>query len=365
MRKALDKPFLAGVIILIIFGFFVFSSASLGLLAISGTKYSNVAFSQTFFGLFGGTIALLVLSRINYKFWKKYSFYIFAIALILTALVFTQFGYEHAGAKRWLLIAGHSFQPSELLKGAFIMYVATWISGIRERITTFKYGLLPLLIIVGLVGLILLNQPDTDTFFVIMISGFAMFLTAGGKWKHVLVMILIAALGLFLIASMRPYVKQRLLTFMRPDTNGLTTSYQIQQSLIAIGSGGISGRGFGQSIQKFNFLPEPTGDSIFAVAAEEFGFLGGVFIIALFVFFTIRGMKIASRVQDLFGRLLVVGIVILIVTQAFINIGAMLGVLPLTGIPLPFISHGGTSLLITLGLMGIVLSVSRMGERKS
>lgn len=363
MQKTLDKPFLTSIIILTVFGFIIFSSASLGLLAKGGEKYSSVAFSQTFFGLFLGTIALLITSRIPYRFWRKYAFYFFGIALVLTSLVFIPgLGFEHGGAKRWLLLGGFSFQPAELLKAAFIIYVATWISGIKEKITTVGQGLLPLLAILGLVGLILLNQPDTDTYAVMMISGFAMFLVAGGRWRHIFIMITVAALGLLLIASFRPYVKARLLTFANPTEHSLTSGYQIQQSLIAVGSGGITGRGFGQSIQKFNFLPEPIGDSIFAVAAEEFGFFGGLGIILLFSYFAIRGMKIAARTEDLFGRLLVVGIVILVVSQAFINIGAMLGVLPLTGIPLPFVSHGGTALLITLGLMGVVVNVSRRGK---
>jgi cell division protein FtsW len=360
MRKAVDKQFLFLIIVLIVFGFVIFSSASLGLLAQGGGKYSNVAFSQTFFGLFLGTIALIVTSRIHYRAWRKYAFWLFLGALILTVMVFIPgLGFEHGGAKRWLSIGNFSFQPSELLKAAFIIYVATWISGIKDKISTVKEGLMPLMIILTLVGLILLNQPDTDTFAVIMFGGFAMFLVAGGKWKHVFMLILAAIIGLVIIASVRPYIKQRLLTFVNPADNGQTSGYQIQQSLIAVGSGGFTGRGFGQSIQKFNFLPEPIGDSIFAVAAEEFGFLGATTIILLFVFLTIKGLRIALKTQDFFGRLLVVGIVIMIVSQAFLNIGAMLGVLPLTGIPLPFISHGGTALLITLGMIGIVLNVSR------
>jgi len=364
MQKTVDKPFLIALIILIVFGFIIFSSASLGLLAKDSEKYSSVAFSQTFFGLFLGTVALIITSRIPYRFWRKYAFYFFGIGLILTTLVFVPgLGFEHGGAKRWILLRGFSFQPAELLKATFIIYVATWISGIKDKITTVKNGLLPLLAILGIVGILLLNQPDTDNYAVMMISGFAMFLAAGGKWRHIFIMISVAVLGLFLIASFRPYVKARLLTFANPTESSLTSGYQIQQSLIAIGSGGISGRGFGQSIQKFNFLPEPIGDSIFAVAAEEFGFFGGLGIILLFSYFAIRGMTIAARTEDLFGRLLVVGIVILVVSQAFINIGAMLGVVPLTGIALPFVSHGGTALLITLGLMGIVLNVSRKGQK--
>ena len=223
--------------------------------------------------------------------------------------------------------------------------------------------MLPFLGILGIVAAILISQPDNDTFLVIAVAGFAMFLSAGGKWKHVLVMGLILVLGLFMAASFRPYVKQRLTTFINPAANSMTSGYQIQQSLIAIGSGGFTGKGFGQSVQKFNFLPEPIGDSIFAVAAEEFGFIGSVCIIFLFLYFMISGLKIAGRTEDSFGRLFVVGTVILIVSQAFINIGAMVGVLPLSGIPLPFISHGGTALLITLAAMGIIFNISKVKKQ--
>jgi cell division protein FtsW len=157
----------------------------------------------------------------------------------------------------------------------------------------------------------------------------------------------------------------RITTFLNPSANALGSGYQIQQSLIAIGSGGVTGRGFGQSIQKFNYLPEPIGDSIFAVASEEFGFVGAVTIILLFIFFSFRGLKIATHVPDTFGRLMVVGIVIMVVSQAFVNIGAMVGVLPLSGIPLPFVSHGGTALFMTLAEVGIILNISKTAKIKA
>lgn len=366
MKKTIDKPFLIATIILVTAGFFIFSSASLGLLTRGGNVYSNAAFSQTFFGLFLGTIALFTTMRIPHKFWKKHAFFIFIGAMILTALVFVpHVGFEHGGAKRWLVILGQSFQPSEFLKIAFIIYFSAWASSMKEKIGTVKQGLIPFLVIVGLVGILLLLQPDTDTFMVTFFAGLGIFLTAGGKWKHIFLLLLCSVIGIAIIASLRPYVKQRITTFINPTQNGLTSGYQIQQSLIAIGSGGFTGRGFGQSIQKFNFLPEPIGDSIFAVAAEEFGFVGAFVILLLFIVFAFRGLKIASKTDDLFGRLLVVGIVILIVSQAFVNIGAMLGVLPLTGIPLPFVSHGGTALLITLAEVGIILNVSKNQKKAS
>lgn len=365
MKKTpVDSMFLGCIITLMVVGFFIFSSASLGLLTKGNEQYSSVAFSQTFFGLFLGTIAMIWASRIQYKNWRKYAFYLFVCALFLNLLVFVPgIGFAHGGAKRWILIFGFSFQPAEILKTAFIIYFAAWLTSVKDKVSTLKQGIIPFIVILSIVGSVILLQPDTDTFALIVCAGLAMFLTAGGKWKHVFVLLLLGILGLGLIAFTRPYVKDRIMTFVNPSENGLTSGYQIQQSLIAIGSGGMAGRGFGQSVQKFNFLPEPIGDSIYAVAAEEFGFIGAVLLIFLFVAFAFRGLKIAVRTEETFGRLLVVGIVILITAQAFVNIGAMLGVLPLSGNPLPFVSHGGTALLITLAQVGIILNISRFQKK--
>jgi cell division protein FtsW len=172
----------------------------------------------------------------------------------------------------------------------------------------------------------------------------------------------IGLIGLLTLASLayfRPYVKERIMTFFDPSQDALNSSYQVNQSLIAIGSGGVTGRGFGQSVQKFNYLPEPIGDSIFAIAGEEFGMVGTVGIVALFLLFSLWGVKIVSRTTDPFSRLLGGGIVILIVSQAMINIASMIGLIPLTGVPLPFISHGGTTLFITLFETGIIMNISR------
>ena len=176
--------------------------------------------------------------------------------------------------------------------------------------------------------------------------------------------IITGLLMLVLLASLRPYVMERITTFMNPEADPLGSGYQIQQSLIAVGSGGIAGRGFGQSIQKFEYLPEPIGDSIFAVYAEEFGFFGATLLIIVLVFFTLRGYKIATEADDIFGTLLVVGFITIIIAQAFLNMGAMLGIAPLSGLPLPFISHGGTALLATLAAVGIVLNVSKYSPLK-
>lgn len=356
----IDIPFFISVVILALAGYLIFNSASLGLLSGTTGNYSSVAFSQTFFGLFLGAIACLITSKIPYTFYRTYAFYIFLLSIIVTLLVFVPgIGFQHGGAKRWIFIKSFSFQPSELLKIGYIIYFSAWLTSVKDKVKTFSKGYLPFLIITAVIAVILLLQPDTDTFIVTLCAGLSIFIVAGGRWRYIFVSMLIGVIGLTVIAFARPYVMARINTFIHPQENSLSSGYQIQQSMIALGSGGLYGRGYGQSIQKFNFLPEPIGDSIFAVAGEEFGFIGSITIILVFVFFAIRGLKIASRAKDQFGRLLTVGIVILVISQAFVNIGAMTSILPLSGIPLPFISHGGTALLITLAEMGIIMNVSK------
>ena len=361
MRKIkVDIPFLISVFILVVAGYLIFSSASLGLLSKQAAKYGNVAFNQTVFGLLLGSVACYITSRIDYKIYRKYSLFIFIASALATLLVFVpHLGVTHGGAQRWIYIGPLSFQTSELLKIGFIIFFSAWIAKYKDKANTFKYGFLPFAILVAIVGAILLKQPDTDTFLIIVFSGLAILLSGGGKWKHILISGLIGVVMIGTLAFSKPYIMSRITTFIHPSANALGSGYQIQQSLIAIGSGGYFGRGFGQSIQKFNVLPEPIGDSIFAVAGEEFGFIGTVLIILLFVFFAVRGLKIATFVPDTFGRLMTVGIVILIMSQAFVNIGAMVGILPLSGITLPFVSQGGSALFMTLAEVGIVLNVSR------
>lgn len=360
MRRAMDRVLLGLILLLVTGGFLIFSSASLGLLAREGARFSGVALNQLLFGIIGGLIAFTITSNIHFRFWRKYAFYFFIAALILTLGVFVPgLGFEHGGAKRWIHLGSFSFQPGELLKIAFIIYLATWLSGMQKFTHTFTKGTLPFLGILGITGIVMLLQPDTDTFAIMALAGGAMFVTAGGRWRDMLVLAFLGIAMIAMLAFMRPYIMDRLMTFANPAADPQGGGYQIQQSLIAVGSGGFSGRGFGQSIQKFEYLPEPIGDSIFAVFSEEFGFIGSTILVMLFTFFAFRGYKIAALVPDLFGSLLVVGFMTIVVAQAFLNMAAMLGIAPLSGLPLPFISHGGTALLATLGAMGIVLNVSK------
>ncbi|MBV9349891.1 MAG: cell division protein FtsW, partial [Patescibacteria group bacterium] len=311
-------------------------------------------------GLGGGLIAFFAALRIPYRFWRRYALPLFLISLGGTLLVFVpHIGVTLNGARRWLTLGPITLQPSEILKIAYILYLAAWFSNAKSRLNSWRYGLFPFLIITGLAGIPLIIQPDNDTFLVIAMTGFAMFVAAGAKWKDFLMIALIGVIGATLIVSFKPYVAGRITTFLHPAADSQGKGYQIQQSLLAVGAGEVVGRGFGQSIQKFGKLPEPISDSIFSVFAEEFGFVGCMVLILLYVIFAMRGLWVAARAPDMFGALIATGIVVLVTFQSFVNIAAMLNVFPLSGLPLVFVSHGGSALLMSLAAVGILLSVSR------
>ena len=362
MRRTFDRPFFITTLILLLFGLGIFLSASLGLLTRNGADFKWVILKQLLVGGVGGLFFLFISSRIHYTFWRRHSFLIFIISLLTTVLVFIPgIGLEIKGAHRWIAVGPSlSFQPAEFLKFGFVLYFSAWLSVIGTKIQTIKHGALPMMFMFAIIGCILLGQPNTGLFAVIVVSGLVMFFVSGGKFMHLFIILFIMMLGLGGLAIARPYVKDRLLTFMTPHlADPQKEGYQIKQSLIAIGSGGWTGRGLGQSIQKFNNLPESIGDSIFAVWSEESGFVGSSSLIALFLLFTLFGFRIASHSPDSFSRLFVLGTVILIVSQSFLNIGAMLELFPLSGIPILFVSQGGTALLFTLFEIGIILNISK------
>ena len=348
---------------LVLVGFFLFSSASLGLLAREGARFSSVAFSQLILGIGLGSIALFVTSKIHYRILKRYSLYLFLFSLVLTLLVFVPFfGFSAGGATRWISLGPISLQPAEVLKIGTILYLATYLSNVRDHLGKLRVGILAFVLILAAPAVVLLLQPDTSTLVVITAAATGMFFAVGARWRDIGILVILGVIALSALIMVRPYVLDRITTFLDPAADQLGSSYQINQSLIAVGSGKIFGRGFGQSVQKFGYLPEPIGDSVFAVAAEEFGFLGALVIIALFVALVMRSFWVAVRAPDYFGGLLVIGITLLIATQALINIASMVGVMPLTGLPLPFISHGGTAMLVMLTGMGIVLNVSKYAK---
>ena len=361
--KKIDKFFLGITLAIIILGLIIFVSASFGILAKSENAFYDIVFKQIIFGLGGGIIAMYFCIKIPYKFWRKYSIYFFLASIVLTALVFVpHLGIAAGGAKRWVSILGYSFQPVEFLKIAFIIYLASFFSLVKNKIQDFKFSIIPFFVMIGLIALVLLKQPDTKSLILMFTTGLAMLFAFGGKLKYILGFFVLGVIGFIILVSIKPYVLQRVKTFIDPASDPRGASYQLQQSLIAVGSGGLFGRGLGQSIQKFNYLPEPQGDSIFAVFCEELGFVGSCILICLFLVFALRGYRIAHNAPDPFGKILVIGLITIIILQAFMNIASIVGVFPLTGVPLPFISHGGTSLMIYMAVAGIILNVSKSSK---
>jgi cell division protein FtsW len=343
----------------------MFISASLGILTKNSSTFYSVLFSQLVLGFGCGFIGMYFAFKINYKFWRNYSFYIFLGSILLTAAVFIpSLGWAHLGAERWIQLGSFRFQPVEFLKFGFVIYFAAWLSWVKNKVQDFRFGILPLVVLLAIIAVILFHQPDTKSFILITVTGICMLFISGVSMRWIALLGIGSIIVLGSLVYFTPYLQERIKTFIDPSQDPQGSSYQIQQSLIAIGSGGIFGRGYGQSIQKFSYLPEPQGDSIFAVVGEELGFAGGVVIIILYLLFVLRGLRIANNSPDLFSRLLVSGIVILIMAQSFMNIASATGVFPLTGVPLVFMSHGGTSLMVDLIAVGIIFQISKLQQKQ-
>ncbi len=360
-KNNIDKIFLGIVVSLVLIGLACFTSASLGILARNEKEFYGVIFSQFALGLVGGIIALFIGLKIPYKFLRKYSLIIFILSIAITALVLVPgIGKTYGGARRWINVFGYSFQPVEFLKIGFIVYFSAWLSWAKTKVKDPLFSVIPLMVFIGVIALVLLKQPDTKSIILITTTSMVMLFVSGTPLKHILGLMGGALIGFAILIYFTPYLQERVQTFLKPSENSLTESYQLQQSLIAVGSGGLLGRGLGQSVQKFNYLPEPQGDSIFAVMGEELGFVGASTIVLLFLAFILRGFRIATQnAPDSFSKLLVIGFVTIMTAQSFMNIASTTGVFPLTGVPLVFISHGGTALLLSLGMVGVILNISK------
>ncbi len=358
-RRSPDYVFIFLLTVLVVFGLVMLTSASSD---VAKVQYGNSFYyltHQILFGLLPGLVGFLLGVFLDYKIWQKISLYLLIVGVAFLLMVFTPLGYQAYGADRWLRIAGFGFQPSEFVKLAAILYVASWLSKASVRRQRFREGTLPFFIILIMVVLPIILQPATTTVVLIVSSTLIMYLIAGAKLKSLAFIVIIGVLALALLIAVTPYRFQRVFSFLHPSSDTLGKTYQINQSLIAIGSGGAWGVGYGRSTTKLHYLPEPTGDSVFAVIAEELGFVGSVGFITLFLLFVWRGIKIAKRAPDLFSQLAVVGFVSVIGLQAFVHMGAVSGLLPFTGIPLPFTSYGGTALAVFLTMSGIIVNISR------
>lgn len=361
-----DRVFFLVVLILVVGGILMFASASLGLLARADGEPWRLALTQLLLGLIPGTIGLLALRFAPPAWIQKMVVPVYIGTLLLTLLVFVPgIGVTINGATRWIDIGITTVQPGEFLKIGVILMLSWWLAKAKGQLNDIRKGLIPYALIVGVPCLILLMQPNTSTVIIIGLTSVALYFLAGAPIRDLLALLMIAVVLFAGLVMVRPYLLERVKTFMDPSRDPLSSGYQIQQSLIAIGSGGLVGRGFGQSVQKFNYLPEAHGDSVFAVYGEEFGFVGTVFLLFLFVAFAARGFAIAAGASSFFGSLMATGLTLLITLSAFLNIGAMLAILPLTGLPLPFVSHGGTALFAALGCVGLILNVAAHRKRKA
>lgn len=361
-----DYLFLGLVIVLVVFGLVMLSSASV----VAGfQKFGDSYYylkHQLYSGLLPGILLFLVASRINYRVWERLAFPFFLITVALLVSVFIpHLAFSYGGAYRWVSLGPLLFQPAEIAKLTIVIYLAAWLSKKKHELSDFSYGFVPFVILIGVVSILILLQPDFGTLAVILGSSVAVYIVAGGRSKHIGGLILgLLAVGLLLI-QVAPYRLSRLQVFLNPALEPQGAGYHVTQAILGIGSGGIFGSGLGSSRQKENFLPEPSGDSIFAIIGEELGFVAAAGFILLVIAFALRGFKIASKAPDDFGAMLSVGIMSWLTLQSLINIGAMIGILPLTGIPLPFVSYGGTALATSLGAVGIIYNISRTRHTRS
>ncbi|MNO15862.1 Lipid II flippase FtsW [compost metagenome] len=379
-RGTPDFQLLILTLLLVGFGLLmVFSSSSS--LTLASEKFGNDPLyfvKRQIIWVVLGSIVMFVTMNIHYSKFKKWYAPIFMITLVL--LLFVASADRINGAKSWLSIGGLGIQPTELAKISIILYLAALISKKGERLRDLRTGYIPVMVIVGIVAGLIMMQPDLGSCLILVATSGLVIYAGGASMKHIMASIALLVLGVGLVMgaktaidSLSPpsettavnqdYKKDRISAFINPEADPEDGGYNILQSLIALGEGGADGSGFGQSIQKLHYLPYPYTDFIFAVIGEELGFIGTSLFLLIYLYFIWRGILIALRCTDPFGTLVGIGVMGLIAIQAFVNIGGVTKTIPLTGVTLPFISYGGSSLLVTMLSMGIMLSISRETNR--
>ncbi len=342
--------------------------ACFGLFALASTLsfgFDRKFFQQIFFGFFPGIIAGIILFKIPLSLIKKWSPYIFLANIILLLLIFVPyFSQATRGATRWIEIGPLSFQPTEILKLTFILYLSSWIINKTKKQkkdlnSSLKELLLPFIIVAMLVSVLLLLQPDMSTLVIILMTAFVIYFCAKTPLWHIGIILLSGAAAFLVMILTEPYRLQRIIGVLHREEDPLGINYQIRQLLIAVGSGGLFGLGPGMSMQKYGFVPLSATDSIFAILAEEMGFVGAIILVILFCIFFYRGFLIAKNNTDSFARLITIGICFWIFIQTFINIGVTVGIIPVTGVPLPLISYGKSHLIVELAAIGVLLNASQ------
>jgi len=356
-----DYKFLGifGAIVLI--GLAVLASAS----AVEGVERFDDGYyflkHQLINGVLPGIILFLIFSKIDYHLIKKVAPIALGITVFFLVLVLIPgIGVSFGGARRWINVFGlFNFQPSEFIKISFLVYLASWLSAKKDDIKKNKDIFITFIFLLGVVSMLLLMEPDLGTLSVIIAFSFVMYFIAGGKLSHIGIFLSIMAIGLMLMILIEPYRFDRFSVFLHPELDPKGIGYHVNQAMMAVGSGGILGLGYGHSRQKYNFLPEVTSDSIFAIMAEELGLIVVMGIIFLFLNWLLRGINIARSAHDDFGKLLGAGIVAWIGYQTLAHIGANIALVPLTGVPMPFFSYGGTALASLFAAIGIMANISK------
>lgn len=349
------------VLAIVVFGLVILSSASVVLSQETFKESYYFLKHQLFYGIPLGLLLFFICQKIYYKRWQKVAFFLLLLSIFLLILVFVpKVGYGYGQAKRWIALGPFSLQPFELAKLTFIIYLAALLSkkGESNR-QVIKESLIPFLVTIGIISLLVLLQPNFSALIILIIIAFVIYFLAGMKISYLLAISSLALLGIFALIKAVPYRVNRLTVFLHPEIDPQGIGYQINQALLAIGSGGLFGLGLGHSIQKWKYLPEPISDSIFAIVAEELGLIGAGLLVVSFILLAWRGLKIAKNAPDRFGYLLAGGITGWLFLQAFINMAAISGLIPLTGMPLPFISYGGSAMIISLVGMGILINISK------
>lgn len=347
------------VFALLVFGLFMLASAS-GPSALKqfGDQYHFLK-RQIIFGVLPGLVLFFFFSRLDYKILQK-RFWLFGLAtLVLLLSVFIPgLGQNYGRAQSWVKIFGLSFQPAEFVKLALIIFLSGWLTRLLDR-QKIKIAWLPFLIYLGMIGALMMLQPDLGGFLIFCLIASAIYFLAKTPLWHLGVLVMVGALAVGLLIKIAPYRLERLTSFLNPEKNSLSSSYQINQAKIAVGSGGWLGVGYGQSRQKYQYLPEVSSDSIFAVISEELGFVVSLAVLVVYLFIFWRIWKIAQGAREMFGKLMAGAIAVWFIAQAYINIGGILSLMPLTGLPLPFISNGGSALTVSLAALGLVQAIAR------
>ena len=367
------RPFRAGTVshqpdlvlltlsgLVIFFGLLMLSSAT------SVTSFDRYGDSYYFLkqqltrGFLPGLLGFLIFIRWPYEKLKKFGWLWLLLTIGLLLLVFIPgLGIVINNARSWINIGSITIQTSEIAKLTFIIYLAIWLESKQKHLTDYRNSLLPFIILLAIVAGLILLQPDVGTLLVFLLVASVMFFTAGAPWRYLAVFGGLGLASLAVLVTAAPYRFNRLLSFLNPNVDPQGFSYQLKQALIAVGSGGLWGLGLGHSQQKFQFLPEVATDSIFAIIAEEWCFIATGFLVVVYLMIFLRGLRIAKQSDTMFGKLLAVGITGWLILQSLINIGAIIGLLPLTGLPLTFVSLGGSNLVVVMIALAILLNISK------